>query len=426
MRMFSPDHKAVLDVLECMENLNIHDACAKEIWSADKTHMENGCMASKTTKVCILRSNPVKPDSRVEKEAWALAKAGYDVHILGWERDSDIPECRVFVEVANIQIPITRLGHKATYGEGMKNLQAYLAFQFHMRQWLKKHDFDIVHACDFHTAFFSIGVAKRKSSKFVFDIFDFLYGEPKGLLQRIVKNVQLKIIDRADATIICTEERRNQISGSTPKKLAVIHNTPSAAQFKQCERKTKQTERAKLVYVGVFPNTRLLKEIAEAVSELPHVELHIGGFGRLETFFKDMAGRFDNIFYYGRLSYDQTLSLETECDIMLAAYDPSIENYRYAAPNKFYESLMLGKPLIMARGTGMSEIVEANAIGELIEFSKEGFIDGVNRLIARKDEWPMMGNRMKEIYRNQYCWDEMERRLIQLYTDLQNEENTDR
>lgn len=383
-------------------------------------------MESKTTKVCILRSNPVKPDSRVEKEAWTLAKAGYDVHILAWDRDPDILECQDFVEVASIKIPITRLGHKATYGEGMKNLWAYLAFQFHMRKWLKEHDFDIVHACDFHTAFFSIGVEKRKSSKFIFDIFDFLYGEPKGLLQRIVKKVQLMIIDRADATIICTEERRNQIVGSTPKKLEVIHNTPSVAQIKRCARKTKQTERTKLVYVGVFTKTRLLKEIAEAVSEMPNVELHIGGFGVLDDFFKNMAERFDNIYCYGRLSYDHTLSLEDECDILLAAYDPSIENYRYAAPNKFYESLMLGKPVIMARGTGMSEVVEANGIGELIEFSKEGFIDGVNRLIERKAEWPVIGRRMQEIYRNQYCWDEMENRLIQLYMEIENEKNTDR
>ena len=110
---------------------------------------------------------------------------------------------------------------------------------------------------------------------------------------------------------------------------------------------------------------------------------------------------------------------------MMAIYDPKVDNHRFAAPNKFYESLMLGKPVIMVRGTGMSEVVEENAIGELIEYSKEGFIDGVNRLIARKDEWYSIGNRMKEIYWNQYCWDEMERRLIQIYADLYNEENTD-
>jgi glycosyltransferase involved in cell wall biosynthesis len=72
----------------------------------------------------------------------------------------------------------------------------------------------------------------------------------------------------------------------------------------------------------------------------------------------------------------------------------------------------------MVRGTGMSEVVEENGIGELIEFSKEGFIDGVNRLIERKDEWPVIGRRMQEIYQNRYCWDEMERRLVAMYTEI--------
>ena len=104
---------------------------------------------------------------------------------------------------------------------------------------------------------------------------------------------------------------------------------------------------------------------------------------------------------------------------MLAIYDPVIENHRFAAPNKFYESLMLGKPVIMARGTGMSQVVEDNTIGVLIDYSKEGFADGINRLFEMKDEWPAMGNRMKALYQEQYCWDEMERRLIQLYAELQ-------
>ena len=34
---------------------------------------------------------------------------------------------------------------------------------------------------------------------------------------------------------------------------------------------------------------------------------------------------------------------------MTAIYDPNISNHYYAAPNKFYEALMLGKPLIMVK-----------------------------------------------------------------------------
>lgn len=377
------------------------------------------------TRVCILRSNPVRPDSRVEKEAWSLAKAGYDVHILAWDRDTNVEEISDYIQVADVQIPITRLGYKASYGEGMKNLKAFLAFQFGMRKWLRKHDFDVVHACDFDTAFFSKGVVRRKKEKFVFDIFDFLYGEPKGIVQTTVKRVQLQIINNADATIICTEERNKQIIGSSPKKLTVIHNTPASAQFRQCDKKTKETNRIKIVYVGILQDFRLLKEIADAVSAINNIEFHVGGFGKYEDYFKDMAKNFDNIYFYGRLTYDQTLSLENECDIMLAIYDPAIENHRFAAPNKFYESLMLGKPVVMVKNTGMSQVVENNGIGVLIDYSKDGFVSGINKLIEMKDNWHSIGEKMKELYKDQYCWDEMERRLIQIYAELQNEKDSD-
>ena len=375
--------------------------------------------------VCIIRSNPVRPDSRVEKEAWSLVKAGYDVHILAWDRDTDVKESNGYIQIADVKIPITRLGYKASYGDGMKNLKAYLSFQFSMRKWLKKHDFNIVHACDFDTAFFSYEMVRRKKEKFVFDIFDFLYGDPKGIMQKAVKKAQLYLINHADATIICTEDRTRQIAGSTPKKLAVIHNTPASAQIKQCDHKTTQTEKIKIVYVGILQDRRLLKEMADAVSLNKMVELHVGGFGKYEEFFTEMAEKFENIHFYGRLSYDQTLSLENECDIMLAIYDPTVENHRFAAPNKFYESLMLGKPIVMVKNTGMSQVVEANGIGVLIDYSKDGFNAGINKLIEISDDWHGMSETMKELYQNQYCWDEMERRLIELYAELHDEEGTD-
>lgn len=383
-------------------------------------------------RVILLRSNPVDPDPPVEKAALALLRAGYQVRIIGWDRDSDYRIKRNFVQLSEYQVEVIRFGIKAQFGGGIKkNLFPLCFFLNRLRSWLVKNraTYDIIHAFDFDTGFVASQYATKFGKKFVYHILDYYvasHGLEKTALEKPILKLENSVINCADATIVCTEKRKNQISGSRPKRLTVIHNTPSASQLKRCENKTKHTGRVKIVYVGILEPSRLLKEITAAVLENNSIELHVGGFGTLDAFFTEQSRAFENIYYYGRLPYDQTLSLEKECDIMLAIYDPTISNHRFAAPNKFYESLMLGKPVIMARGTGMSEVVEENGIGELIEFSKEGFADGVNRLIKRKDEWPLIAGRMKEIYRNQYCWDEMERRLIQLYTDLQNEEDTDR
>lgn len=103
---------------------------------------------------------------------------------------------------------------------------------------------------------------------------------------------------------------------------------------------------------------------------------------------------------------------------LLAIYDPSIDNHFYAAPNKFYESLMLGKPVMMVKNTGMSTVVKDENIGVLIDYSKEGFIRGAEELVAKKDEWISMSQRMKKLYKEQYSWAEMERRLVELYTSI--------
>lgn len=103
---------------------------------------------------------------------------------------------------------------------------------------------------------------------------------------------------------------------------------------------------------------------------------------------------------------------------MLAIYDPSIENHRFAAPNKFYESLMLAKPVVMVRGTGMSQVVETEDIGVLIDYSLHGFENGILGLASRKIEWQAMQQRMANIYDSQYCWDEMKQRLLRLYSEF--------
>lgn len=367
--------------------------------------------------ICILRSNPIRPDSRVEKEAWTLKKAGYEVQILAWDRDSNHSEEKGYISVADERIPITWLGYKAAFNEGIKSLRPYLKFQFAMRRWLKKHrkEIDIIHACDFDTAFFSQKSIRK--CRFIFDIFDFLYGEPKTLLQRVVHKAQIAIINRADGTIICTEERQEQIAEAHPKHLVVIHNTPFMAQLENESDLLFQSKsnRIKIAYVGILAEQRLLSTIGKIVSRHHDVELHIGGFGTLEPLFQKLSCEFDNIFYYGRIPYNQTLTLEKKCDIMTAIYNPSVENCRRAAPNKFYESLMLGKPVIMVRGTGMSSVVEQNDIGELIEFSEAGFEDGLQRLIQRRNEWPEISKRMHNLYKDKYSWDEMSKRLIEFY-----------
>ena len=369
-------------------------------------------------RIVVIRSNPVEPDSRVEKEANSLVKGGYDVQLLVWDRTRN----GIYIDtkvLADTEVRRTCLGAKATYGEGIKNLRSFLFFQYHIFKWLLFHrkDFDYVHACDFDTAFISAIVCKLLNITYIFDIFDYIGTNPKNFVERIVNIFEHWIINNAEGTIICTEQRKNQISGSHPKKLEIIHNSPDKIKLGSIKLKS-ANDKVKIVYVGILQDYRMILELAEIVKKYPQLELHIGGFGKLEEQIRYLAKVSSNIFFYGKLSYQDTLALEKQADIMTALYDPSIGNHYYAAPNKFYEALFLGKPLIMVKNTGMSQIVEKNKIGVLIDYNRESLCEGIFKLISKKEQWKVISAKMKSIYRTEYSWEKMEQRLLSFYSKI--------
>lgn len=377
-----------------------------------------------TLKIIFIRSNPVDPDSRLEKEVNALLKVGHSIKILAWDRSSKYRLKKTTLCFENGDAEIYRFGIPAMFGGGIKkNLFPLLAFQLSIYQWLKKNinSFDAIHACDFDTAYTSSKIARKYKKKFVYDIFDY-YVDAFNVPSRIKALIEKKdhaIINNADAVIVCTEKRIEQIAGTNPRKLVIIHNTPPNYDEKELGTLNMSKDKVKIVYVGILDEGRLIKETAEIVKSNFNYEYHIGGFGRLAPVLEEMSIKYDNIFYYGKISYHQTLQLESNCDIMTALYNPKNPNNYYAAPNKFYEALMLGKPLIMIKNTGMDKIIEENKLGVVINnYSKKDLSQGIDAIVNKKQDWKKVSANMKNIYKIKYNWNEMELRLLELYSKI--------
>jgi len=378
-----------------------------------------------TKRAVLLRSNPVSPDPPVEKMADTLLANGYEVTVVGWDRGNNTTEAIGKLSLERGTAKLIRLGIPAVFDGGIKkNLLPLARFQKRLYTWLKNHkdEYDIIHAFDFDTGWMAHKISQKYGKVLVYHILDFYVDShtiPGGYLKSKVKHTEMSLVNNADATIICTEKRREQIAGTYPQKLEIIHNTPKAvSRVNDCFCELKNSSRCKIVYVGILAGSRFLKEIIRFVEQDDRFEFHVGGFGALEKEMEAAAQKCDRIFFYGKLPYDKTLALEQACDIMTAIYDPKVPNHQFAAPNKFYESLMLGKPVVMARNTGFDDIIEHHHIGCLIEYDEKGLSHGFNQLIEQKDEWNGMGQRMKKLYEEQYSWSEMEKRIVSLYADL--------
>lgn len=376
-------------------------------------------------RIVITRSNAICPDSRVEKEANSLIKMGHSVTILGWDRSSNHKCKKDKIKLLNGEADIYRFGVKAVFGGGIKkNLIPMFRIQNQMYKWLKKNrnNYDVIHACDFDNGLTAYKMNKRYHKKYVYDIFDYYIAShdiPK-FLSNIIEKKDFKVINKAECTIICSEQRLEQIKGSKPKMISIIENSPDPnllndlTQFKL----KSNNDKIKIAYVGILSRARLIIDMLDVVSKNKDFELHIAGFGQLHDEIISYSNSFANIYYYGKIPYESTLQLEKQCDIMTAIYDPTVANHKFAAPNKFYEAMMLGKPLIMVKNTGMDKIVSDNCFGRVIEFNAEGFENAIIEIKNEKESWSEISERMKKMFEEKYSWNIMEEELRKIYESI--------
>ncbi len=383
-------------------------------------------------KILMLRTNKVDPDPRVEKEANSLIKnKDIDLTIHAWDRTSKHKCVKETLNLINGEVPIYRIGIKGNWGKGMKkNIIPALKYEIYLFFWLLKNikKYDIIHAFDLMTGYPALFPVKLFKKKLVYDCCDYYADSQKGpeIIMKKLRKIETKVFEKADYSIICSEKRIEQIKPANPRKMFIIHNSPNINDYninkkEQTKIIKSNSNRLKFVYVGNFCNDRwLLEFLNEAKKNSDEIEVHIGGFGGLNGQIKKLSEKADNIFMYGKMKYSDVLQLEREGDCLVAFYETHLKNHIYAAPNKFYEALAIGKPLMMLKGSGMSEIVEKGKIGAVIEPNGDSFKEGIKKIKALKKD-KSLKKKMNNIFKKEFSWEIMEKRLFDLYEELKEE-----
>lgn len=367
-------------------------------------------------KVIILRSTSIYEDSRTFKLATMLVEFGLDVTILGWDRKLE-HKSEEIVKLNNGEFKIRFFQQKCTYGGGLKNLYKMIKYQ----KWLKKQVLtfprgSIIHACDYDTAKSIYKIAAKKY-KLVYDIFDFYSDTHKlpKILANLIRKDELKIINQSNTTIICTEQRIEQIKGSSPNNLVVIHNTPS---FNKNFSKCKQNKRLKICFIGALTPDRLLLEIINDIHKYPQYDFVFGGLGCYEENIKQVVNNLDNVVYLGKMPYAEVLEVENKCDVLFATYNPKIPNHKYSAPNKFYEAGCLSKPVIVCKDTGIDKLVKEYNTGLCIEYTSKDFFDKLSLLDKNRKLLKELGENGNKAYNEHFSSDIMKKRIRELYKNL--------
>ena len=368
--------------------------------------------------ILIIRSNPIAPDPRVEKIAYALAEAGYTVRALGWDRSGDFK-----TQENRGGYQVERIHSQASNRHGVGNLPQLFGWQVRLTGWLLKHhrEFQIIHACDFDTLLPALWCKRRYHQQVVYDIFDFyadmLRATPRWLVG-LIRRAELKAIEAADAVILADQARMEQIRGSHPRRVTVIYNSPADGIVERIPAST-QAGALRIAYFGNLQRERGLFELLAVMAKHPDWRLDLGGFGSEEAQVRQQAAQMPNVIWHGLVAYPEVLRLSAAADTLLATYSPAVPNNRYSSPNKVFEAMLLGRPVVVARGTNADRLVEETQGGLVVEYgSVESLEQALTRLAADPAYREELGQNGRRAYEANYSWARMRRRLEDLYASL--------
>ncbi len=364
----------------------------------------------KQNTILYARASGIYNDSRASKEIAALQEQGYSLLVLAWDKDGKAAAAckKLFPEVSFRFYTAPVEG-----GLGIKGIGKLLGFWRFLRKEMKgvgPTSLLAVHACDLDTGLALRGLCEKYKIPLIYDIYDY-YADSHalpGAALRYLEKQEVRCINQAHTTIICTEERREQLHLAKPQRTVVIYNSPEVAEL------PKVPAVYDYAYCGYLGDGRMVREILEAYPAHSDLKFFFAGIGPYAQIAQRLSEAYENFTFSGSLPYQKVLEAEAESRVLSAIYEPSSRNHRLCAPNKFYESLALDKPVIVCKGTGIDRIVEAEKIGRAISYDVEAFYTALREILGQQEST----RAARRLYESRYRWKDMAQRLCQIYKSL--------
>lgn len=314
------------------------------------------------------------PNPRFNKRINA-AKNEFDVSIVCWEKTDkwtfrvaqDIADCHVIHVEANAFDPVERIKPLITFSrEAISCLQKIKPDVIHLQGldmlliacWYKTR-------CD-HNVRIIYEVA---------DLHRLLVDDQNGMKRKLISKgvayFERHCASKVDRLIVTSEKYFDVCYSKfySPDKVVYIPNAPFKKFFDGYTPKKHEGD----FVVGFIGGIRYINEIKLLISasERAGVKVFLAG-AEVGDEIKEISKTKPHVEYFGAYDYDsQIAELYSKCDAINSVYPAHMKNVKVALPNKLYESVICGLPLIVAKDTYVGELVESWGVGVTVPYDSE-------------------------------------------------------
>jgi len=187
--------------------------------------------------------------------------------------------------------------------------------------------------------------------------------------------LERKLTKKSDLVIASCDANANHYKARGAKNLVVIGNwkDPQLFTFPSELLNKKRAEIGAnnhliVTYIGSLTRDRNVLPLIQAIQERQWSFVIIGGSGGQETEIRQICSTITNAYYPGYIHPDEVPLFTSISDVIYYGLDSQDVYAPYNAPNKLFEALAAGKPIIASDlGGEMSNIINTEKCGILIK-----------------------------------------------------------
>ena len=358
-------------------------------------------------------------DFRVYREALALEQAGHRITIVA-------PDFGTRPEEVWSRFELLRPTSDPT-----KSLRArYPLFWLEAGRFLSAIDADVIHAHDLDTLWPATRIAHRRHIPVVYDSHEYFI-EQSGLTGRRLmrgfwSRLERRLIRRVDRTITVSDSIARALQARYRlDEVITLRNLPPFRAPVESRRIQEalglDPELLVVLYQGGFLTDNGLVEQIEAMAAVGGAVFVLIGDGPCETELKKLVkvrGLEGKTHFIARVPFSQLHEYTCSADLGLCLIKGSGQSFYHSMPNKLFEYLMAGLPVLASDFPEMRAVVEQSRAGRVVAPDDVQAVGGSIREMLNDPAAMREYAAASRQAAHRYCWEREADKLLQLYNSL--------